>query len=1064
MNFRVGTLRNRTEDKQPATRSEPGTRLGLLLTVCCVAQFMVILDLSIVNVALPSIQSDLGFTPVNLQWVVDAYAIVFAGFLMLGGRASDRFGPRRMLAAALVLFAFSSLAGGAATTQAMLIIARSLQGLSGALMAASSLAAIAMSFPQGPARHRAIALWGAMNGAGGAAGALFGGIITQEFGWRWVLLINPPIGVAAAGVAWAVIAESKKKEGAARSFDLPGALTLTLGQMILVYGIVEAGTHGWGSSLFYVPLIISIVLFVLFGLIEVKWASAPLVPFKAITKPLADANTIVFIFSAALFPMWFVSSLYLQEVLGLSPLNAGLAFFPMAVVIMLTARQAGKLVGLFGLRAVLTSGLVLMASGMLLFARIGPTGSSLGYVVLPGILVAGGIGLAVVASTIAATQSVQPAQAGLASGLVNTSRQAGGGLGIALLISFATSYTTQQIGQNRPVPDALTAGFRLAYLIAAGLAALAAVLTFRLMRHQAAPESAFASPHGAAAKPAAPSPAAPPAAERGAQAAPELAPDGKAASAAQPAGPAGGQPDGAHAGAGRKRPSPLRLAAVVVGVLAVFAIIDFTVGARPGPPIGAYKLDDSYSFVSVPGLHPPVVKLASHATSGTPAPGLILTGAFYDLSKPPMRGQSGPLILDNNLQPVWFQPVPQNVVAANLDEQVYRGQPVLTWWQGVVTNTGQTSSGKYIVVNQHYKTVATLHGANGWVLTLHTMVIDGDHAWVTANKNVPMNLSRWGGVYNGTLVDSALQEYDLRTGKLLWTWDAYKHIGLADTHSLPPGNGFPWDAYHINSIDLISKNAALVSMRDTWGVYKINTVSGKIDWTLGGNHSNFTFGQGAEFKYQHDVTLLPNGDISMFDDHCCFLESGGTYLAPTGPSRAEVLRIDVDKHTATMVSQYRHHDEDGREGTDASYMGSAQLLPNSNVFVGYGNLPFFAEYTKSGKMVMDAMFPGPDLTYRAIKIPTTAFVGSPLTPPEAAVRQAHGKTTVYASWNGATRVTSWRVLAGPSADQLKPVTTAAKSGFETAIVVSLDDKVFKVQALDATGKVLGTSKVIQGHA
>ncbi len=330
MNFRVGTLRNRTEDKQPATRSEPGTRLGLLLTVCCVAQFMVILDLSIVNVALPSIQSDLGFTPVNLQWVVDAYAICFAGFLMLGGRASDRFGPRRMLAAALILFAFSSLAGGAATSQAMLIIARSLQGLSGALMAASSLAAIAMSFPQGPARHRAIALWGAMNGAGGAAGALLGGVITQEIGWRWVLLINPPIGVAAAGVAWAVIAEAKKREGPAPSFDLPGALTLTLGQMILVYGIVEAGTHGWGSPDFYVPVIIAVALFVLFSLIETRWASAPLVPFKAITKPLADANTIVFVFSAALFPMWFVSSLYLQEVLGLSPLNAGLAFFPMA--------------------------------------------------------------------------------------------------------------------------------------------------------------------------------------------------------------------------------------------------------------------------------------------------------------------------------------------------------------------------------------------------------------------------------------------------------------------------------------------------------------------------------------------------------------------------------------------------------------------------------------------------------------------------------------------------------------------------------------------------------------
>jgi len=1049
MNFRVGTLRNRTEDKQP-TRSEPGTRLGLLLTVCCVAQFMVILDLSIVNVALPSIQSDLGFTPVNLQWVVDAYAICFAGFLMLGGRASDRFGPRRMLAAALILFAFSSLAGGAATSQAMLITARSLQGLSGALMAASSLAAIAMSFPQGPARHRAIALWGAMNGAGGAAGALLGGIITQEIGWRWVLLINPPIGVAAAGVAWAVIAESKKKVGAARSFDLPGAFTLTIGQMILVYGIVEAGTHGWGSPLFYVPLIIAVALFVLFGLIEAKWASAPLVPFKAITKPLADANTIVFIFSAALFPMWFVSSLYLQEVLGLSPLNAGLAFFPMAIVIMLTARQAGKLVGMFGLRAVLTSGLVLLASGLLLLARIGPTGSSLGYIVLPGVLVAAGIGLSVVASTIAATQSVQPAQAGLASGLVNTSRQAGGGLGIALLISFATSYTTHQIGQNKPVPDALTAGFRFAYLVAAGLAFLAALLAFTLMRHLHAPAPAA-------------SPAGPPAGEPAPQASqsPQASQPPQVAPAGQGRGPGGkpvpaAQPAGAHPGGAAKSRPVLQLAAVVVGVLAVFAVLDFTVGAKAGPPIGSYLRKDAYTYRSAPGLHPPVIRSASH-TTGTPAPGYILTGAFYDLSKPPMRGQSGPLILDNNLQPVWFRPVPQNVVAANLDEQTYQGQPVLSWWQGVVTNTGQTSSGKYLIVNQHYKTVATLHGANGWVLTLHTMVIDGDHAWVTANKNVPMNLSKWGGVYNGTLVDSALQEYDIKTGKLLWTWDAYKHIGLADTHSLPPGNGFPWDAYHINSIDLIGANTALVSMRDTWGVYKINTVTGKIVWTLGGNHSDFTFGPKAEFKYQHDVTLLPDGDISMFDDHCCFLESGGTYLAPTGPSRAEVLRIDVDKRTATLVSQFRHHDEDGRQGTDASYMGSAELLPNGNMFVGYGNLPFFAEYTSSGTMVMDALFPGPDLTYRAIKIPQTAFVGAPLSPPNAAVRQSGGKTTVYASWNGATQVASWRVLAGPSDNQLTSVATATKSGFETAIAVSQEYKVVKVQALDATGKVLGTS-------
>ncbi|HEX9552254.1 MAG TPA: arylsulfotransferase family protein, partial [Streptosporangiaceae bacterium] len=191
------------------------------------------------------------------------------------------------------------------------------------------------------------------------------------------------------------------------------------------------------------------------------------------------------------------------------------------------------------------------------------------------------------------------------------------------------------------------------------------------------------------------------------------------------------------------------------------------------------------------------------------------------------------------------------------------------------------------------------------------------------------------------------------------------------------------------------------------------------------------------------------------------LESGGTYLAPTGPSRGEVLRLDLTSHTATLVSQYLHHDEAGRQGTNASYMGSAQILPDGNVFVGFGNLPFFAEYAASGKMVMDALLPGPDLTYRAIKMPATAFVGIPDTPPSGAVRVSGGKTTVYASWNGAMQVASWRVLAGQDPGQLSAVTTTAKTSFETAISVSQGYKVFQVQALDASGKVLGTSKVLQ---
>jgi len=995
MNFRVGTLRSRDEEKQPGTEAEAGPRLGWLLTVCCVAQFMVILDLSIVNVALPSIQDSLNFSPVNLPWVVDAYAIVFAGFLMLAGRVSDRIGPRRTLVGALLLFAVASLAGGVAQNQGMLIAARSLQGFSGALMAAASLAAITMSFPAGPARFRAIAMWGAMNGAGGAAGALFGGVITQEFGWRWVLLINPPIGIAAAGVAFAVVSGGNRKDGAAKSFDIPGAVTLTLGQMVLVYGIVNGGQYGWTNGKTLIPIVIGLAILGLFNVIELRWAKDPLIPFKAITRALGNANLIVVTFSAALLPMWFISSLYLQEVLGLSPLKAGLCFFPMAVTIMLTAQRTGMLVGRFGLRIVLTCGLLIMTAGMLLLARIGPSGSSIGFIVFPGILTALGIGLSVVTSTIAATHSVPPQQAGLASGLVNTSRQAGGGIGIALLISIATEYTTHLIGQNHPVPNSLAAGFRLAFLIAAGLVALAAVFSFFLLPRQ----------------------------------------------------------ENAEAPVKFYRRLPVIAAAVVV----VFATVDFTFAGAPGSPIGTYKLQGSYSFVSAPNLHPPVIK-SGLRTTGTPVPGYILLADFYDLTRPPMTGQSGALIVNNKLQPVWFRPVPTSVVASNLAVQTYQGQPVLTYWQGLITNAGATTSGEYVVLNQHYQTIATLKGANGWVLTLHTMLIDGDDAWVTANKNIPMNLSRWGGVADGALDDSAVQEYNLATGKLVRSWDALKHIPLTDTHSLPPDNSFPFDAYHVNSLDIVGKDTLLVSMRNTWTVYLINMRTGKIEWRLGGKHSSFTFGPNAAFSWQHDVTLLPGNKISMFDDHCCEQTGGGTYLTPTAPSRGLVLKLDRAAHTATLVSQYHHPGEAG-EGDDASYMGAANLLPGGGMFVGWGNLPYFSEYSKSGALLLDGVFPGSDLSYRATKIPLSAWVGEPLTKPAAAARTSGGATTVYASWNGATQVRSWRVLAGPSASQLTPVTTANWAGFETAIHLTGSFKAFEVQALDANGKVIGTSRV-----
>ena len=975
--------------RQAARAGQKGRKLGSreawILTVCCVAQFMVILDLSIVNVALPNIQSSLEFTSPELQWVVDAYAITFAGFLMLAGRVADYFGQRKTIVAALLMFALASLAGGIAPTKDILVGARALQGLAGAFMAASSLAIITASFPPGPKLHRAIGLWAAMNGLGGAAGVLLSGVITEFLSWRWVLLINPPIGVIAAFAAVAFVVDRRRsREG---NFDLAGALLLTVGQMVLVFGVVEAGLLGWSAAAALGPILGGIALLVAFNFVEMRIASAPLIPFKDLTKGLNVANGVVVLFSAALFPMWFIGSLYLQQVLGLSPLSTGLTFLPMALMIMVVARSAGKLVTRFGVRAVLGSGLIMMTGGMLMFTRISPTGSPIIYVVLPGLLTAAGIGMSIVPSTIAATQGAKKGQAGLASGLVNTSRQVGGGLGLAVLITLATQRTTGLIGANHGVPQALTEGFQLAYLICAGLTAAAAIVTFTLLPRSAA--------------------------------------------AAQ--------------SSGARRAVP---AVALTAVLACFVGVALAVGRPPGAPIGAYELSNTYSFVTEPSLHPP--KLERYEAKGAKlAPGYIFTANFYDLSKPPMTGQSGPLMLDSSLQPVWFKPVPEKIVASNLSLQTYEGKPVLAWWQGIVSKTGATESGEYVVVNQRYETVARLKGVDGWKPTLHEIIIDGHDAWVTANKDIALNLSEWGGAYNGTLTDSAVQEYDLRTGRLIRNWDALKHLPLGDSHALIPTNGFPWDAYHINSIQLTGEGTFLVSMRDMWAAYLVNIDTGKVQWTLGGRKSDFKFGPSGAFSWQHDVRLRPGGVITMFDDHCCQIKSGGTYVEENVPSRALALKLDMSTHTAAMLAQYGE-----QAGLESDYMGNMQPLSNGNVFVGWGSKRYLSEYSHSGKLLFEGGFPGSDLSYRAN---LRQWVGTPLYPPKGAARQRSGKTTVYASWNGATEVASWRVLASTGSGPLSAVATKARSGFETAIATSGSYKRFEVQALDSSGKAIGAS-------
>jgi hypothetical protein len=421
---------------------------------------------------------------------------------------------------------------------------------------------------------------------------------------------------------------------------------------------------------------------------------------------------------------------------------------------------------------------------------------------------------------------------------------------------------------------------------------------------------------------------------------------------------------------------------------------------------------------------------------------------FYDLTQQPMVGQSGPLVLGGDLQPIWFKPVPTNVVASNLEAQTYNGKPVLSWWQGDVTATGQINSGEDIVVNQHYQKIATIRGRDGWIPTLHEFVIRGHDAWVTANKNVPAALAKYGGVNGGAEIDSAVQEYDLRTGKLVYSWVASRHISPNDSYAVPPENGFPWDVYHVNSVDPLGNGTFLVSMRNTWAVYLVNERTGKIEWTLGGKHSSFQVPAQDHFEWQHDAQLVNAQTLTVFDDHCCDITGAGVYLSATGPSRGLVLKLNPAAHTVSLVKQYSHG-----VSVESRYMGNVQTLANGNAFVGWGDVPFFSEFNRSGQLIFDAVMPTPDISYRAY---VQRWVGLPLYPPSGAERTRNGVTTVYASWNGATELRGWRVVSVSSGAK-RVVAQKHKTGFETQIRVKRSGR-FEVEALNAAGRVIGTSK------
>ncbi len=515
----------------------------------------------------------------------------------------------------------------------------------------------------------------------------------------------------------------------------------------------------------------------------------------------------------------------------------------------------------------------------------------------------------------------------------------------------------------------------------------------------------------------------------------------------------------------------MRTAIRNVRLLIVAAVVGGCMGFASGAsaaPVGAYTTNGAWSFVSAPRLHPPKLH-TDHATQTRGlAPGYFMVANFPNLTATQptsgtaqlMVGQGGPLMLDSHLQPVWFDPVPANVVALNLKAQTYNGKPVLSWWQGVISNVGATISGEDVVVDQHYRKVATLTGKDGWVISGHEVVISGHDAWVTAYKNLHMDLTPYHGLANGVLTDAAVQEYDLTNGNLLYTWDALQHIPPTQSETAPApvlvnGQVIPWDAYHVNSIQLTGNGTFLVSMRNTWAAYLVNRATNSIEWALGGKPfpgvSTFTFGPNASFQWQHDVELHPGNEVSVFDDACC-LFAGGRFQPPNGPTRGLVLKIDTSRHTASLVAQYNR-----TPSISAAFLGNTDLLPNGNVVVGWGSQPYFSEYSRTGRLLLDAVWPGPDLSYRAF---VQRWVGKPFFPPSGAVRRKHGRTTVYASWDGATQVVGWRVLAGSNAKHLTVVVARkAKSGFETAISLGRRSfRVYKVQALDARGHVLGASK------
>jgi hypothetical protein len=474
--------------------------------------------------------------------------------------------------------------------------------------------------------------------------------------------------------------------------------------------------------------------------------------------------------------------------------------------------------------------------------------------------------------------------------------------------------------------------------------------------------------------------------------------------------------------------------------------LGFTV-ARPatttveaGPPGKPTKPGQVESFHSRPDLHPPTVTVTAQSP-GTSAGDIFLTPIN-------VFGQAGPLIVDARGQPVWFQPTPGKEQAFNFGVQRYEDRPVLTWWQGVVSSRGY-GVGEDVIANGSYRESVLVKAGNGYRADMHDFLVTPQGtALLLIYDPLRADLSSIGGPRDGEVMDTAVQELDIRTGLVLFEWHSLGSVGVDESYAGKPQTGVPYDYFHLNSVDVDSDGNLLISARNTWAIYKINRKTGHIMWRLGGKRSSFEMGRGTRFAYQHDARRQPDGTITLFDN--------GADPAVKEQSRAIALKLDTQTMRATLAREWTHP---GR--LLAGSQGNMQTLPNGDRFVGWGAQPNVTEFNPAGNVLFDAAFAPPAQSYRAYRFRWSA---TPAGRPAIATTEADGKVTVYASWNGATDVARWRILAGTTPQNLAPVADAGRTGFETAVAVPAGAAYFAVEAQAAAGRDLGESSAVKPGA